>query len=74
MKPVMGSTTASTALKLPIRMPSGTERIEAKKKPVRMTVRLAVVLSRSEPLAIRFTAARATMSGEARKSGGVSPP
>ena len=74
MKPVIGSTKASTTLKLPIRMPSGTASTEARMKPEKITVTLERMWPSSEPLLRPFQPASSTWCGGARKSGRTSPP
>ena len=74
MKPVIGSISASTTLKLPIRMPSGTARTEASRKPEKITTTLDQMWPSSEPRVSPFQPASRTSCGAARKSGRTWPP
>ena len=74
MKPVIGSMNASTTLKLPIRMPSGTAITEASTKPATITTTLDQMWPSSEPLFRPFQPASRTWCGAARKSGRTRPP
>ncbi len=74
MKPVIGSMNASTTRKLPIRMPSGTAKTEASRKPERITVTLERMWPSRLPLRRPFQPASRTWCGVARKSVRTMPP
>jgi hypothetical protein len=65
---VIGSKAASTILKLPIRMPSGTAKIDAMMNPDMISVTLTPVLTSNEPSLRPLVAAIATSCGVGRKS------
>ena len=69
-----GSSAASAILKLPIRMPSGTAKIEAMMKPDMISVTLTLVFTSSEPSLMPLIAAITTASGVGRKSLRTSSP
>ncbi len=73
MKLATGSIAASTILKLPIMMPIGTAKIEARMNPAMISKRLTPVLTDSEPSSHPAIAAWTTSIGFGRKSSRTQP-